>query len=85
MLRQFCAAATGLLCVAVVGCTPPPATQPPNQQERIEIDVDRDAERGRLPPAEQGVDVQIGGGEGVDVEVNPEQPGAEVDVGDDVD
>ena len=67
MRRRIWACAAGLLWVTLVGCTPPPATQPPEQQERIEVDVNRDAERDTMPPAEPGVDVQIGGGEGVDV------------------
>lgn len=82
MRQYFSALFAGFLTINLVGCTPPPATNEPDR-DQVEVDVRRDASD--APPSEPGVDVQVGGGNGVDVQVDPGRPGANVDIGHDAD
>jgi hypothetical protein len=68
----------GLLSVASLGCEPRPVVVDPDDGDTTVIDDDADVvvPDGSTTQPETGVDVRVGGGEGVDVDVNPAQPGS---------
>ena len=68
----------GLLSVASLGCEPRPVVVDPDDGDTtiIEDDADVVIPDGSTTQPETGVDVRVGGGEGVDVDVNPAQPGS---------
>ena len=67
----------GLLSVASVGCEPRPVIVDPDDGDTtiIEDDADVVVPNGSTTQPETGVDVRVGGGESVAVDVNPEQSG----------
>jgi hypothetical protein len=70
----------GILVSAGAGCEPRPViVNPDNDGDTTVIDDDADVSvvpDGTITQPETGVDVRIGGGEGVDVKVTPPEPGS---------
>jgi hypothetical protein len=82
VLRFLKGCTLSLLVIAPIGCQPNPAIEPP--VERDEAEVDRDGDVDTTP--ESGVDVQVGGGEGVKVDIEPDDQndeGVDVQIGGD--
>lgn len=77
------------LIVLPLGCQPQrPGNNPTPQEEPVpDSGMNRDSDRNNPDDArsqlQSGVDVQVGGGEGVNVQVDPNQPGSNVEVGGD--
>jgi hypothetical protein len=60
-----------VLAVLSVGCGPRPIVEEPVQQRpAVEVDVNRDGVKVETEPADddRGVEVQVGGGQGIKVE-----------------
>lgn len=72
------------LLLAPVGCQPEPAVEEPTREEEVDVAVEETAETPETAEnSDAGTSVQVGGGEGVNVDVNPDQPGTNVNVGSD--
>jgi len=59
-----------VVAVLSVGCGPRPIVEEPVQQPAVEVDVNRDGVNVESEPADddRGVEVQVGGGQGIKVE-----------------
>jgi hypothetical protein len=66
----------GLLTLAPLGCEPRPINTEPDKAGEVQIDTEDESRK-------SGVEVRVGGGEGVDVKVDPDRGGASVEVGGD--
>ena len=68
-----------LTLTPAVGCKPRPAGNEPNPPQGT--DANRNDQTDPRTNPQSGVDVQVGGGEGVEVQVDPNRPGTNVEVG----
>jgi hypothetical protein len=69
-----CIGAVAMLAFLLVGCGPRPVVveEKTSEQPAVEVDVNRngvEVERTGDPNDDKGVDVEVGGGQGVQVEV----------------
>ena len=68
-----------LFAIVFMGCEPRPVVVDPDDGDTTIIEDDADVEvvpNGTTTQPETGVDVRVGGGEGVDVDVNPPTTGS---------
>jgi len=76
-LGYLSASAVGMLVAAMLGCegntgtSPPPSPAPPARQTEVQVGPNGvDVEVGKDQPGGKKVDVEVGGGRGVNVDVD---------------